>query len=78
MYVCGAVWPFAACLGKHRFILLQAKIGVGWVGGAEHSCICAYHSNYTASSLNKQAVHIINIPEIHSQEEKLTPANSQI
>ena len=73
--VCGC---FSACLGKHTFILLQAAQdgvgvgGLGWVGvwglqGAEHGCICAYHSNYTASSLNKQAAHIINIPQTRSQ-----------
>lgn len=52
---------FAAGLGKHTLIPLQnGEVGVQ---GEEHCCICAYHSNYTASSLNKQAVHIINIPQ---------------
>lgn len=52
---------FAAGLGKNTLIPLQnGEVGVQ---GEHHGCICAYHSNYTASSLNKQAVHIINIPQ---------------
>lgn len=60
-------------VSANALILLQdGGVEVG-VQGVEHDCICAYHSNYTASRPNKQAGHIINIPQTHSQGEKFTP-----
>lgn len=71
MQPCGCLQHVSA----NALILLQdgeVEVGGGGVQGVEHDCICAYHSNYTASRLNKQAGHIINIPQTHSQGEKLT------